>query len=427
MTERSYPFVDGATTDAEFSAMFRTVFPASVLSGLVVSGDSSGLNVKVSAGAGYVRGHYYSSDAQVTLAIDGGDASPRIDTVVLRLEYGSVNNVHLVVKKGTPAATPVAPTLTQTDSGVYEFPLADVAVAASAVTISAANVTSRRVLYQDAFKEFLQIAWAAITGKPSSFPNDDVTGAVAIGHSGGGSKLARFSSAGQLAVSAPTANDQVARLLDVNLAIAPISFATADGTATAAPGKLVKWGVSGNLASPEPTADAHLANKKYVDDHTEIGGLAYAATEEIDNRVDDLEVGKLKSSVYGNEITSTRRAVWISSGGQLGYASSSRFKKQDILPAELTVEQLRGIPVVLYRYRKAVAAEKAGKIDHAATEIGTIAEDLHDLGLWQFVMYEDGKPAGVHYELLSLAALSLAQHLADHLDEIDARLTAAGL
>lgn len=157
MAERSYPFVDGETTDVEFSEMFRDIVPSSVYSGLQVTGDSSGLNVKVAAGAGAVRGHRYKNTSQVTLAIVAGEGQPRIDTIVLRLEYGAVNDIHLAVKKGTAAASPAAPTLTQTDSGVYEFPLANVAVAAGAVTIAAGNVSDRRAFFRDALRRSVGI------------------------------------------------------------------------------------------------------------------------------------------------------------------------------------------------------------------------------------------------------------------------------
>ncbi|WP_425836931.1 hypothetical protein [Microbacterium sp. PA5] len=168
MTQRSYPFVNGSTTDAEFSAMFKQVFPSAVISGLTVSADSSGLNVKVAAGTAYVRGHFYSSNAQETLAVDAGSAQARIDTVVLRLEYGSVNDVRLVVKKGTPAASPAAPTLTQTDSGIYEFPLANIAVAASAVTIAPGNLTDRRTYWPAVFKALLALVAADIPNLDTS-------------------------------------------------------------------------------------------------------------------------------------------------------------------------------------------------------------------------------------------------------------------
>ena len=133
--------------------------------------------------------------------------------------------------------------------------------------------------------------------------------------------------------------------------------------------------------------------------------------------------------VYSNDVTSTRRAMWIGSDGWVGYASSSREKKQDISNAELSIDALRQIPVVNYRYKEAVVKEEENPDDpesRAPVEIGTLAEDMHDLGLWEFVSYdgrgEDAVPAGIHYEMLSLAAIKLGQHLADENDELKTRL-----
>lgn len=177
-----------------------------------------------------------------------------------------------------------------------------------------------------------------------------------------------------------------------------------DAVTNAEEGKLLKGGSSGRIGVGTPTVSGHAANKGYVDQN--------------DNSVlsvaQDALNGLLNSVVYNRDITSTRRATWTRSDGTLGYASSQRSKKRDIRDAEFTLEQLLAIPVVLYRYRAAVDAENEGG-ERAATEIGTIADDLHDLGLWQFVVYEgrgeDAVPVGVHYEILALAALSLGQQL----------------
>lgn len=148
MTETSYPFVGGSTTDAQFSQMFAQVFPSSVIgyygsSALQVVGDSSGMQVKVQPGAGCVRGHFYNSDAVKPLTIGANTSgSARIDTVVLHLEYGAVNSITAKVVQGTPGSG--AATLTQTLTGIYELALGDVAVASGASTVSAGNVTDRR-------------------------------------------------------------------------------------------------------------------------------------------------------------------------------------------------------------------------------------------------------------------------------------------
>jgi hypothetical protein len=232
--------------------------------------------------------------------------------------------------------------------------------------------------YVDAAVAGVDVSWSGITGKPTSFPNADVT--------------------------------------------------AADTSAT--PNTLVRRNADGLANFQAPVFSGNAANKGYVD--TAVAGRAAASHT---HSASDITSGTLSRPVstsgsgrfgaaWDNNITGTRRAAWIEADGTLGHTASARKFKQDIRPAELTFEQLRAIPVVLYRYRQQVAAEKAGKIDHAATEIGTLADDLHDLGLWQFVIYDnDGAPLSVHYELLALAALSLGQQLADLLAALDARLT----
>lgn len=146
MAQSSFPFENVDTTETQFSQMFRTLNAG-------VNGTPAGTELKVSAGTGLqvsvalgqamVRGHYYISTATELLTIGTANPSnPRIDTVVLRLDPVA-NSIVLAVVAGTAAASPVAPTLTQTDAGVFEFPLANVAVAAGAGTVG--TITDRRV------------------------------------------------------------------------------------------------------------------------------------------------------------------------------------------------------------------------------------------------------------------------------------------
>lgn len=130
---------------------------------------------------------------------------------------------------------------------------------------------------------------------------------------------------------------------------------------------------------------------------------------------------------YNRNITWNRRAAWIGDNGQLGYASSRRSMKQNFEDPDWTPEQLLQVPILHYRYRAAVARERRGE-GPAATEIGTIADDLHALGLWEFVIYDGhgdaAEPQGVHYELLGLAALWLAQRAYQLATENAARIAA---
>lgn len=148
MTQTSYPFDNQDTTEAQYSQLFRRLQSSGVAgvpgsTDLKVSADSSGMNVKVAVGFAIVRGHAFKSDADVTLTVPAASTNPRRDLVVLRLDP-SANSIVLAVKSGTAAASPSDPSLTQTETDIYELALARVDVTANAVTISASNVTDRR-------------------------------------------------------------------------------------------------------------------------------------------------------------------------------------------------------------------------------------------------------------------------------------------
>ena len=147
MAQTSYPKVGGATTDAQYAEFFDSIIGTGVrdAGGLLVYGDSSGLNVKVAAGFAAVAGSAFSSTAIEPLTIAANTSgNPRIDSVILRRDFTAGSVVTLLVKQGVAAPTPSAPTLTQNRSGVWEEALADVAVANNAATITSANVTDRR-------------------------------------------------------------------------------------------------------------------------------------------------------------------------------------------------------------------------------------------------------------------------------------------
>jgi hypothetical protein len=134
MTQSSFPFENIDTTETQFSQWARNigegVVPDSNGDTLEVS-VGTGLAVDVDPGRALVRGHFYASTATESLALATADAADdRLDTVVLRLDP-SANTIVLAVVAGTPASSPVAPSLTQTDAGTYELALADVLVPAN--------------------------------------------------------------------------------------------------------------------------------------------------------------------------------------------------------------------------------------------------------------------------------------------------------
>ena len=145
MTQTSFPFEGIDTTETQFSQWARHfnngVNDEPTGTALEVSAGT-GLAVDVAAGEAMVRGHYYESDAVESLALATADATNgRIDTVILRLDP-TANSVVVAVKTGTAAGSPVAPTLVQTDAGIFEQALANVLVPATAGVPS--TITDRR-------------------------------------------------------------------------------------------------------------------------------------------------------------------------------------------------------------------------------------------------------------------------------------------
>jgi hypothetical protein len=148
MAQSAWPFEDQNTTEVQYSDLFRRIQNSGVAgdpstSDLKAFGDSSGMVVKVPAGFAIVRGHAYFSNATESLTVTSSAANPRIDLVVLELNP-TANTTILKMVDGTPAVSPVAPSLTQTTDGIFQMALATVTVPASATTISAGNVVETR-------------------------------------------------------------------------------------------------------------------------------------------------------------------------------------------------------------------------------------------------------------------------------------------
>lgn len=150
MAQIAYPKSGGATTDDQYRELFSTFVDTGALTqgGYLATGDSSGMNVKVAPGFAVVNGVAAKSTAVESLPIGAapGGALNRIDTVCLQLDYSTDPVVKLVVVPGVAAAagSQAPPALTLTGTVKALWPIADVAVGPTTVTIAAANVTDRR-------------------------------------------------------------------------------------------------------------------------------------------------------------------------------------------------------------------------------------------------------------------------------------------
>lgn len=104
---------------------------------------SSGMNVIVGAGSGWINGHKMINTADLTISLTASDVVlNRIDAVVFYVDQ-TTRQMGIAVKTGTLAANPVAPALTQTSSR-FELCLAQISVPKQTTEITAAMITDTR-------------------------------------------------------------------------------------------------------------------------------------------------------------------------------------------------------------------------------------------------------------------------------------------
>lgn len=109
----------------------------------VLAKSPASANVEVQIGAALVAGYLYQNTAALTMPISANaSGNARIDTVILRVDFVA-QTIRVVVKQGTPAASPARPTLQQ-DATYWEMPLADVAVANGFGTLAQSTITQRQ-------------------------------------------------------------------------------------------------------------------------------------------------------------------------------------------------------------------------------------------------------------------------------------------
>lgn len=161
MTQTSWPFENIDTTETQFSKWARHIGEG-VNGGpddtkLLVTGDDSGLQVRIASGEALVRGHYYLSTAQETLTLDTAGTDTRIDAIVLELDPAANVIILKVVQGDVVVSNPTPPAIIQTDAGVYQLLLALVVIESEAVSILAGDVTDRRTFLsaQPALSPFL--------------------------------------------------------------------------------------------------------------------------------------------------------------------------------------------------------------------------------------------------------------------------------
>lgn len=104
---------------------------------------SSGMQIAVGAGQGWIKGHKMINTADKLITIDQADVLlHRIDSVIFYCDW-STRTMDIEVKKGTNSASPVAPAPTRTGTR-WEMVLAHVRVDKQTTTITNAMITDTR-------------------------------------------------------------------------------------------------------------------------------------------------------------------------------------------------------------------------------------------------------------------------------------------
>lgn len=105
---------------------------------------SSGMDVIVGAGSGWINGHKMNNTADLTLTVSASDVLlNRIDRVVFYVDFDD-REMGIEIKTGTVSATPSAPALVRNNSR-YEMSLATIAVNKQITAITAAMITDTRM------------------------------------------------------------------------------------------------------------------------------------------------------------------------------------------------------------------------------------------------------------------------------------------
>ena len=102
------------------------------------------MTVNVSAGHAFLGGKWVDAAATTVTVPENTALYSRIDSIILQVDVNtSVRAAAIIYRTGTPSDTPVAPDLINSD-GISEVRLANIAVAASATAIAAAQITDKR-------------------------------------------------------------------------------------------------------------------------------------------------------------------------------------------------------------------------------------------------------------------------------------------
>ncbi|QJD50671.1 minor tail protein [Streptomyces phage Issmi] len=415
MAITSYPFDNQSITETDYSRLFREFQTSGVADSLggtsfYTYGDGTGMTVKVSSGFAIVRGHAVYSTATEVLTIAASGTTARTDRVVLRLDPAA-NSITLAVLKGTSTT---APAPTQTDTGIYEMPLATVAVGANVTSIAAsavagerkflgntvgawttstrptANLRVGRLGYNSdnkgwefwdgtAWKDLSQaVSWSTVDGKPATFP--------------------------------PSPHSHVwADITDKPSTFPPAAHTT-------------DWSTIVNEPSTFPPSTHSHSWSSITSKPSTFPPSSHSHSSYLESG-DTIAWANGSKKPYSNTATDgTWYAVWVEGSGTFCRNTSARKFKENIQDFEIDPDDVLKMRPVIYD-RKDQVDEETGELRPGRKgEVGLIADEVDEIGLKWLVQYMDGEIDALRYDLLGVALLPVVQRQAQQIEDLEGRL-----
>jgi hypothetical protein len=424
----SYPFDAQVVTETQYSQMFREFQDSGVVASFGSSGFTvtagTGMNLNVSSGLAFLRGFMVQSTATEIVAIPAASTSLRVDRVVLRLDP-ALNSIVLAVKQGTAGST-TPPSLTQTDTGIYELALAQITVNANVTSITSSDITrirsfvgTRILCWNTSTRpasprlgqigwnadtssfEFWNdtawaplignVSWSTLTGKPTTFPPST--------HTHTWSQI----------TDAPTSLPPAAHTHDWGQVTGkPTSFApTAHGHAwtdlTGVPATFAPSTHSHTWASITSKPTTFTPSTHYHDQYLESG--------------DTIAWSNGTKRVHADSVSGsgTYYAVWVQGDGTFARNTSSRRFKQNIRDIDIDPDAVLSLRPRVYDRRP----KEEGSDDYLRDEFGLIAEEVAET-LPEIVTYdEEGRIDALRYDLLGVALLPVLQDQAERIERLE--------
>lgn len=139
--DRKYVSQDFADYFASFVG--NGVFGSQLSELMVVQSDPNAMSVTLKPGRAWINGRWYENDKDMALTIGTANGTyARIDNIVIHWSKND-REIKAEVVEGIPGASPSAPEIRRTDDE-FDLKLAEVKIAAGALTITQASITDFR-------------------------------------------------------------------------------------------------------------------------------------------------------------------------------------------------------------------------------------------------------------------------------------------